>query len=170
MHWMYYTILPGSLANAPSIDQRSQTIRHRCVCVSLSSTTHTCFWVLLKVELPSSLENACLSHGLPCGASCLSWIALLSGSMAGPPTWASFPCAPCQGPRCLRCPWVPVLWDREEEGWEETGLPPLAPALNVKHELLPCQFGGVESLLCVLTKEPAKLGFCLLLCGLLRWR
>lgn len=45
----------------------------------------------------------------------------------------------------------------EEEGWEETGLPSLAPALYTKRELLSYQLGGVESFLYFLTQEPAVL-------------
>lgn len=30
---MYDTVLPCCLADAPSIDQRSQTLSHKCVCV-----------------------------------------------------------------------------------------------------------------------------------------
>ena len=98
-----------------------------------------------------------------------SLMALLSGTMAGLPTCASFTRAYCPAPRFLRCPCVPVLWDREEEDWGETGLPLLALVSNARHGLLPRRFGGMESLLCVLTKEPAKLVFCLPSCGLPRW-
>lgn len=49
-----------------------------------------------------------------------SLMALLSGTTAGLPTWASFTRAHCPAPRFLRCPCVPVLWDREEEDWPST--------------------------------------------------
>ena len=73
MHFkLYDTVLCCSSANAPSIDQRSQTMSQRCVCVSLSSTPQMCCRVRMQLEFPSSLGKwRILSHGVPCGASCL---------------------------------------------------------------------------------------------------
>lgn len=62
----------------------------------------------------------------------------------------------CGSCRLLSCLGPPVLWGREEEGWDEMRLPPLVPCLCVKQELVPCQLGGVESCWRLLTEKPAK--------------
>ena len=72
---MYCTILPCSLANAPSIDQRSQTVSHG-VCLSLLHRTY--------VLLSSSETRIALFLG--------KWRSCLMGCPAVPVALVEWPC------------------------------------------------------------------------------